>query len=64
MKNKDICAYDPRCILSSGLMVDDIIMDHIKIIKSSHNYTEERDCVFKQIGTNMMYRFLLGKGDL
>ena len=40
MKNKDICDYDPRCIMSSGFMVDDIIMDHIKIIQSSHKYTE------------------------
>ena len=46
MKNKDICDYDPRCIMSSGLMFDYIIMDHIKIIQSSHNYTEEHDCVF------------------
>ena len=32
MKNKDIRDYDTRCIMSSGLMVDDIIMDHIKKI--------------------------------
>ena len=32
MKDKDICDYDPRCIMSSGLMFDDIIMDHIKRI--------------------------------
>ena len=29
MKNKDLCDNDPRCIMSCGLMVDDIIMDHI-----------------------------------
>ena len=46
MKNEDICDNDPRCIMSSGLMVDDIIMDHIKRTQSSHNYTEEHDCVF------------------
>ena len=26
MKNKDLCDHDPRCIMSCGLMVDDIIM--------------------------------------
>ena len=46
MKNKDICDYDPRCIMSSGLMVDDIIMDNIKRIQSSYIYTEEHDGVF------------------
>ena len=46
MKNKDICDYDPICIMSIGLMFDDIIMDHTKKIVSSHNHTEEHDCVF------------------
>ena len=54
-EKKDICDYDLRCIMSSGLMVDDIIMDHIKIIQSSHNYTEEHDCVFTHIDTDMIY---------
>ena len=39
-EKKDICDNDPRCIMSSGLMVDDIIMDHIKRTQSSHKYTE------------------------
>ena len=55
MKNKYICDYDTRYIMSSGLMFDDIIMDHIKIIQSSHNYTEEHDCVFTPIDTDMIY---------
>ena len=55
MKNKDICDYDPGCIMSSGFMFDNIIIYHIKIIQSSHNYTEEHDCVFTQIDTNMIY---------
>ena len=55
MKNKDICYYDPICIISSGLMVDDIIMDNIKRIQSSHNYTEEHDFVFTQIDTDMIF---------
>ena len=55
MKNKDICDYDPICIISSGLMFDEIIMYHIKIIQSSNNYNEEHDCVFTRIDTNMIY---------
>ena len=55
MKNKDICDYDPRCIMYIGLMFDDLIMDHVKIIQSSHNYTEEHDCVFTWIDTNVIY---------
>ena len=55
MKNRDICDYDPRCIMSSGLMVDDIIMDHIKRTQSSHKSTEKHYCVFTQIDTDMIY---------
>ena len=55
MKNKDICDYDSICIMSSGFMVDDIIMDHIKKIQSPHKSTEEHDCVFIQIDTDMIY---------
>ena len=54
-KNKDICDYDPRCIMSSGLMFDDIIMDNIKRIVSSHNHTAEHDCVFTQIVSDIIY---------
>ena len=28
MKNKDLYDHDPRCIMSCGLMCDDIIMDY------------------------------------
>ena len=55
IKNKDICDNDPRCIMSSVLMVDDIITDHIKTTQSSKEYTEEHDCVFTQIDTDMIY---------
>ena len=55
MKNEDICDNDPICIMYSGLMVDEIIMDHIKINQSSHKYTKEHDCVFTQIDTDMIY---------
>ena len=30
MKNKDFCDHDPRCIMSCGLVFDDIIMDYMK----------------------------------
>ena len=55
MKNKDICDYDPRCIMSSGLMFDHIIKDHIRRIESSHNHTEEHDFVFTQIVSDTIY---------
>ena len=55
MKNKDICDYDPRCIMSSGLMFDDIIMDNIKRIVSSHPHTAEHDCVFTHIVSHIIY---------
>ena len=48
MKNKDICDYDPRFIMSSGLMFDDIIMGKINRNVLSH-HTVETDCVFTQI---------------
>ena len=49
MKNKDIYDYDPRCIMSSGLMFDDIIMGHIKRNVSSHSNTAENDCVLHRL---------------
>ena len=55
MKNKDMCDYDPRCIMSSGLISYDITMDHIKIILSSHTHTAEHDCVFTQIVSHIIY---------
>ena len=55
MKNKDICDCDPRYIMYSGLMFDNIIMDHIKRIESSHNHTEEHDCVFINIVSDIIY---------
>ena len=57
MKNKDICDYGPRCIMSSGLMFDDIIMDHIKRNASSHTHTAENDCVFTRIFSHVIYRY-------
>ena len=54
MKNKDICDYDTRCTMSSGLMFDDIIMGHIKRNILSH-HTAENDCVFTQIVSHVIY---------
>ena len=48
LKQKDICDYDPRCIISNGLMFDDIIMNILNNNKSEfHN--EEDDWSFLQI---------------
>ena len=41
--------------MSCGLMVDELIMDHIKRTQSSHKYAEEHDCVFIQMDTDMIY---------
>ena len=54
MKHKDLCDYDPRCIMSSGLMFDDIIMGTIKRNVLS-NHTAETDFVFTQIYSNIIY---------
>ena len=64
MKNKDICDNDSRCIISSGLMVDDIIIDHIKRTQSSQKYTGEHDCVFTKMDTNMIYIYRRSLQDL
>ena len=43
LKQKHLCNYDTRCIMSSGLMFDDIIMNIITSNKlERHN--EEDDC--------------------
>ena len=55
MKQKDLCDYDPRCIMSSGLMFDDIIMGTIKRNEFPHP-TAETDCVFTQIDFNITGR--------
>ena len=39
MKNKDLCDYDPRCIMSSGLMFDVIIMGKISKNELPHHTT-------------------------
>ena len=56
LKQKDICDCDPRCIVSSGLMFDDIIIDIISNKKLAHS-TEENDCIFTQIENNIIYMY-------
>ena len=60
MKQKDLCGYDPRRIISNGLMFYGIIMGTIKKNEFPHP-TVETDCVFTQIDSNIifMYRGLL-----
>ena len=53
MKNKDLCDYDPRCIMSCGLIFDYIIMGTIKRNVLSH-HTAETDCVFTQIVSHII----------
>ena len=60
MKNEDICDNDPVCIMSSGLMVDDIIMDYIKRTQSSLWYKQVHDFVFTKMDTNMIYIYTGG----
>ena len=55
MKNKDLCDHDPRCIMSCGLMFDDIIMDYIKRTQSSKKFKHGYDLVFTQMDTDMIY---------
>ena len=56
MKQKDLCDYDPRCIISSGLMFDDIIMYKIRNNEFPHP-TEENDCIFTHIEDNIIYMY-------
>ena len=57
MKTKDICDYDPRCIMFSGLMFYDIIMGTINKNVLSH-HTAETDCVFTQIVSHIIYIYM------
>ena len=57
MKQRDICDYDPRCIISSGLMFDDIIMGIIRNNEFPHP-TEEKDFLFTQIDNNIIYMYM------
>ena len=56
MRNKYLCDYDPRCIMSSGLRFDDIIMGTRTGNESSH-HTAETDCVFTKIVSDINYMY-------
>ena len=56
LKQKDICDYDPRCIMSRCLMFDDIIMGILRKNEFPHP-TTETDCVFTQIDNNIIYMY-------
>ena len=56
MKQKDLCDYDSRCIMSSDLMFDDIITGTINRNEFPHP-TVETDCVFTQIDSNIIYMY-------
>ena len=56
MKQKDLCEYDPRFIVSSGLMFDDIIMGTIRKNQFPHP-AAETDFVFTQIDSNIIYMY-------
>ena len=56
IKQKDICDYDPRCIMYSGLMYDEIIMNRIRNNKFPHP-TEYTDCIFRYIENNIIYMY-------
>ena len=63
LKQKDLCDYDTRFIMSSGLMFDDIIMNIISNKKLvCHN--EENDCIFTQIENNIIYMYRVSLQEL
>ena len=59
MKNKDLCDHDPRCIMSCGLMFDDIIMDYMKRAQSSKRIKQGYDFVFTHMDTDIIYIYIL-----
>ena len=54
LKQKDICDYDIRCIMSIGLMFDEIIMNIIRNKKLAHPI-EENYCLFTHTENNIIY---------
>ena len=54
LNQKDLCDYDPRFIMSSGLMFDDIIMNIIRNNKLEQPI-EENDCLFTNIEKHHLY---------
>ena len=60
MKQKYLCDYDPRCIMSSGLMFGYISMGIIRNNEFPHP-SEVNDYIFTHIENNIIY---MHKGSL
>ena len=56
MKQKNICEYYTRCIMSIGLIFDDVIMDIIRNNKLAHP-TEENNFLFTNIENKIVYMY-------
>ena len=56
IQQKDLCDYDPECIISNGLIFDDIIMGIIRKHEFLHP-TTETDCIFTQIDNTIIYMY-------
>ena len=56
MKQRDICDYDPRFIMSSVLIFYDIIMGIIRKNEFPHP-TEENDCLSTHIENSIIYMY-------
>ena len=69
MKQKDLYDYDPRCIMSNGLMFYEIIMAIIRNNEFSHP-TDENACLLHRlkttpfICTGVHFKILLGERNL
>ena len=60
IKKEDICDYNPRCFMSSGLMLDDIIMDLFTDITKQKMDSVKKD-LFSKIQDDTIYLY---KGSL
>ena len=60
IKQEDICDYNPRCFVSSGLMLDEIIMNLFSDIKKQTTDSVKKD-LFSKIQDDTIYLY---KGSL
>ena len=56
LKQKDICDYNPRCLMSSGLMLDDIKMNLCRN-KAVRQYVEVVDGYLKKTENKKIYLY-------
>ena len=47
IKQEDMCDYNPRCFMSSGLMLDDIIMNLFSDITKQTTDSVKKDMCYK-----------------